>query len=478
MKSVRKNDKVQAVVVSPEVFKSYDIRGTVPDQINRAAARLIGMAFAVEIKGTTIAVGRDMRVHSADLADGLIEGLIESGCRVIDIGQVSTDALYFAVGHLGTDGGVMITASHNPPEYNGFKLCRAQVEPLSGSDGIDRIRETISLEGFHYDREPGSRETVNVIPDFVDHVLSFVDASRLRHFKVVVDAGNGMAGTILPAVFARLPLELIPMYFELDGTFPHHPANPIEPANLADLRERVCKERADFGVAFDGDADRMFLVDETGSPLGGDIVTMLVAKSLLGKTPGATILYNLICSKAVPELIEREGGRAIRTPVGHALIKPLMKRLGAIFGGEHSGHFYFQKNWYADSGLIAMLVAMEALSGDQRPLSALVSTLNPYFRSGEINTRVKSIPKTLEKIVEAFPDSPPDNTDGITISFDGGWFNARPSNTEPLLRLNVEAKTAELLKEKTAALLAVIRGHRTRVPATKRRATTRRPRGK
>jgi phosphomannomutase len=382
------------------------------------------------------------------------------------------------VGHLKTVGGVMITASHNPPEYNGFKLCRSEAEPLSGTDGIDRIRMAIDMEDYNLERGEGTRSSANVLPAFIDHVLSFIDPKALKPFKVVVDAGNGMAGAVLPAVFERLPGKLVPMYFELDGTFPNHLANPIEPANIADLQKRVQTEKADFGVAFDGDGDRMFLIDENGKPLGGDIVALLVAKNLLAKNPGATILYNLICSKALPEMIQRQGGIAIRTPVGHALIKPLMKRDGAIFGGEHSGHFYFQKNWYADSGLIAMLMAMEVISEADQPLSALVASVDPYFRSGEINTKAKNIEKTLEKIIQAFPDALPDRTDGITLSFDDWWFNVRPSNTEPLLRLNVEAHSADLLEEKTAELLAVIRGRRKAAAKPKQPAKARAARRK
>ena len=473
MKSVKKTN-APTTSVAAGIFKSYDIRGTVPEQLNPEVARLIGRAFVSEIKGEAVAVGRDMRVHSDALAEGLIAGLMESGCRVTDLGRVSTDALYFAVGHLGTDGGIMITASHNPPEYNGFKMCRSQAEPLSGADGIDRIKLAIGMDDYQLDRGTGTRSPLNILPAFIDHVLSFIDPKRLKPFKVVVDAGNGMAGAVLPEVFRRLPGELIPMYFELDGTFPNHPANPIEQANIADLQKRVVAEKADLGVAFDGDADRMFLIDETGKPLGGDIVTLLVAKNLLAKNPGATILYNLICSKAVPEMIERQGGRPVRTPVGHALIKPLMKREGAIFGGEHSGHFYFQKNWYADSGLIAMLMAMEVLAEADQPLSTLVASVDPYYRSGELNTKVKNIDKTLEKIIQAFPDALPDRTDGITTSYDDWWFNVRPSNTEPLLRLNVEANSADLLEEKTAELLAVIRGRRKVASKPKRPSAARR----
>ena len=464
MKSVKRRS-APTIFIDPDVFKSYDIRGIVPDQLNADTARLIGRAFAVEIEGTTVAVGRDMRVHSDELAEALIDGLVESGCRVIDLGRVSTDALYFAVSDLSCDAGIMVTASHNPPEYNGFKMCRAEAEPLSKNEGIDRMQDTIEMDDFYQDREPGSRESVDILPRFVEHVLSFINPAALKPFTVVVDAGNGMAGAILPAVFARLPLKLVPMFFELDGTFPNHPASPIEPENLKALQERVLAEKADFGVAFDGDADRMFLVDENARPLGGDVVTMLVAKSLLRKNPGAAILYNLICSRAVPEVIEREGGRPIRTPVGHSLIKPIMKSEQALFGGEHSGHFYFQKNSYADSGLIAMLIAIEVVSEAGMPLSEIVATIDPYFRSGETNVRVRNIPKTLEKITKEFREARIDYTDGVTVSFEDWWFNVRPSNTEPLLRLNVEANSADLLEEKASYVLALVRGRRQKAKA-------------
>ena len=459
MKSVKRRS-APTVFVDPAIFKSYDIRGIVPEQLNPEVAHLIGRAYAAEIKGLKIAVGRDMRTHSDSLREALVDGLIKSGCHVIDVGRVSTDALYFAVGHLECDGGIMITASHNPAEYNGFKMCRANAEPISGSEGLNRMQDTLELDDYHTDLPEGSQESHDVLPEFAKHVLSFVDPAKMKKLKIVIDAGNGMGGVVVPAVMESLPIEVIEMYFEPDGTFPNHPANPIEPKNLKDLIARVKSEKADLGVAFDGDADRMFLVDETGKPLGGDIATMLVARSLLAKNPGATILFNLICSRAVPELIAREGGKAVRTPVGHSIIKQVMKKEGALFGGEHSGHFYFQKNWYADSGLIAMLLALEALSEVDQPLSELVAMLDPYHRSGEINVKSRNIPKSLDKVVQGFKDGRADFTDGVTVSYEDWWFNARPSGTEPLLRLNVEANSAELLKEKTAAVLALVRGRR------------------
>jgi phosphomannomutase len=292
---------------------------------------------------------------------------------------------------------------------------------------------------------------------YVEHLFTFMDKEKIKPFKIVIDAGNGMAGKILPRVFSHLPCQVIPMFFELDGSFPHHLASPIEPENIAPLRERVLKEKADLGAAFDGDADRMFLVDEKANPLGGDMVTALVAKNLLRKEKEATILYNLICSKAVPRVIEGEGGKAIRTRVGHALIKPLMKKHDAVFGGEHSGHFYFRNNWFADSGMIALLVCLELISEEDRPLSVLVKSIDPYFRSGEINSRVENIPKKLELIEKQYSHGKVDHLDGLTVDFGEWWFNLRPSNTEPLLRLNIEADSKEILEHKKEELLKLIR---------------------
>jgi phosphomannomutase len=352
----------------------------------------------------------------------------------------------------------MITASHNPSNYNGMKVCEKQAVPLAGDGKLLEVRKLVESDSLATARQPGKITRKKIIPDFVAHALSFVDVSKIRPFKIAVDAGNGMAGVIVPEVFKRLPCELIPMYFELDGTFPNHPASPIEPENVEDLKKKINETGADLGAAFDGDADRVFLMDENSNPLGGDMVTALVAKALLKKNPGSTILYNLICSKAVPELVESSGGKAIRTRVGHALIKPLMKKHNAIFGGEHSGHFYFRDNWYADSGLIAFLVCLELISEAGTPLSEQVASFDRYVRSGEINSRVDDQKSKLVEIEEVFSDGRIDKLDGITVDYGSWWFNVRPSNTEPLLRLNVEAESEELLKEGTEKVLAVIRG--------------------
>ncbi len=443
--------------VDEKIFKAYDIRGTYPDQLNEEVAYKVGRALVEYLKPKNVAVGRDMRLSSPKLHEALTRGIIEGGCDVIDIGLVSTDCLYFAVGKFGYDAGVMITASHNPPEYNGFKMCREEAVPLSGEAGIDQIKALILKNDFPAPQKLGTAKKRDIDSAYVQHLLSFVDKDKIKPFKIVIDAGNGMAGKIIPKLFSHLRCEVIPMFFELDGSFPHHLASPIEPENIAPLRERVLAEKGDLGAAFDGDADRMFLVDEKAVPLGGDMVTALVAKNLLKKEKGTTILYNLICSKAVPQIIESSGGKAVRTRVGHALIKPLMKKYNAIFGGEHSGHFYFKNNWFADSGLIALLVCLELISEENKPLSALVKSIDPYFRSGEINSRVDDIPKKLKEIEDHYSSGKIDHLDGVTVDFGDWWFNVRPSNTEPLLRLNIEANTKEKLEEKKEELLRLIR---------------------
>jgi phosphomannomutase len=443
--------------IDQKIFKAYDIRGTYPDQLNEEIAYKVGRALVEYLKPENVAVGRDMRLSSPKLREALTRGIIEGGCHVIDIGLVSTDCLYFAVGKFGYDAGVMITASHNPPEYNGFKMCKKEAVPLSGEAGIDQIKELILRDEFPPPQKLGTIEKQDVDSAYVQHLLSFVDKDKIKPFKIVIDAGNGMAGKIIPKLFFHLQPKVIPMFFELDGSFPHHLASPIEPENIAPLREKVLIEKADLGAAFDGDADRMFLVDENAFPLGGDMVTALVAKNLLKKEKGATILYNLICSKAVPQIIESSGGKAVRTRVGHALIKPVMKKYNAVFGGEHSGHFYFRNNWFADSGLIALLVCLELISEENKPLSALVKAIDPYFRSGEINSRVDDIPKKIEEIEQHYSSGKIDHLDGVTVDFGDWWFNVRPSNTEPLLRLNIEANTKEKLEEKKEELLKLIR---------------------
>lgn len=442
-----------------KIFKAYDVRGIVPEELNRDLAHHLGRALVTYLKPETVAVGRDGRISSPELFDSLCAGITTQGAEVVDLGLISTDGLYFAVGKFHYQAGVMVTASHNPPEYNGFKICRQEAVPLSGQKGLAQIMELMISESYPQVTAGGGIVQNDITVAYTDHVLSFVDREKIKPFKLVIDAGNGMAGKLIPEVFSQLPCEVVPMYFELDGRFPNHLASPIEPENTEELRGRVVAEKADFGAAFDGDADRMFLIDENGKALGGDIVTALVAKSLLKKNPGATILYNLICSKTVPETVAAVGGRPVRTRVGHALIKPLMKEHNAIFGGEHSGHFYFRDNWYADSGVIALLVCLELLSVEKRPLSELVAAIDHYHRSGEINSRVEDIPGKLRELETTFsPGGSVDHLDGLTIDYGDWWFNVRPSNTEPLIRLNVEAKDLDLLEEKKEALLRIIRG--------------------
>lgn len=442
-----------------KIFKAYDVRGIVPEELNRDLAHHLGRALVTYLKPKSVAVGRDGRISSPELFDSLCTGITTQGAEVVDLGLISTDGLYFAVGKFHYQAGVMVTASHNPPEYNGFKICRQEAVPLSGQKGLAQIMELMISESYPQVTAGGGIVQNDITAAYTDHVLSFVDTDKIKPFKLVIDAGNGMAGKLIPEVFSQLPCEVVPMYFELDGRFPNHLASPIEPENTEELRGRVVAEKADFGAAFDGDADRMFLIDENGKALGGDIVTALVAKSLLKKNPGATILYNLICSKTVPETVAAVGGRPVRTRVGHALIKPLMKEHNAIFGGEHSGHFYFRDNWYADSGVIALLVCLELLSAEERPLSELVAAIDDYHRSGEINSRVEDIPGKLRNLETTFsPGGNVDHLDGLTIDYGDWWFNVRPSNTEPLIRLNVEAKALDLLEEKKEALLRIIRG--------------------
>lgn len=444
--------------VDPTIFKAYDIRGTVPDQLNGEIAYMIGASLANYLKPRSIAVGRDMRVHSDDLFEHLARGLNDSGVDVIDLGRVSTDGLYFAVGKFGYEGGVMITASHNPKQYNGFKICRVNAEPLSGEDGLSQMLKMIQ-DGTWLAKSPsrGSIVRKDISEAYAQHCLSFIDVKKVKPYHIVIDAGNGMAGATLGPVLEKLPIKVTKLYFELDGSFPNHPASPIELENLVDLQQKINETNADFGVAFDGDADRMFLVDKFGRQLGGDMTTALVSKSLLKTHPGETILYNLICSHAVPEMVTRMGGTPIKTKVGHAIIKPLMKKHNAIFGGEHSGHFYFRDNWFADSGLIAMLVCLELISVEDRPLHDMVKDIDPYVRSGEINSRVDSIPQKIEQIKQKYAKGKQETIDGLTVEFPTFWFNLRASNTEPLIRLNVEANDRHILEEKTAEILSVIR---------------------
>lgn len=444
------------------VFKAYDVRGTVPDQIDESLARAAGRAFVQVVGASTVVVGHDMRPSSPGMAGAFAAGASEAGADVVMIGLASTDQLYFASGHLGHPG-AMFTASHNPAQYNGIKMCRAHAVPIGMETGLAEIRDLVAAPR-PADGAAGAISEHDVLEAYAAHLLSLAPVTG-RRLKVVVDAGSGMAGHTAPAVFARLAgqVDLVPMYFELDGTFPHHEANPIEPANLVDLQARVRAERADLGLAFDGDADRCFLVDERGELVSPSTLTALIAARELAKEPGATVIHNLITSRSVPEIVSELGGTPVRTRVGHAFIKATMAETGAIFGGEHSGHFYFRDFWRADSGMLAALHALAALAETEQPLSGLLAPYERYVLSGEINSEVAdqaAVTAELEAAYAGRPDIITDHLDGLTVSHSDWTFNVRPSNTEPLLRLNAEGRDAETMERVRDDVLAQIRRDR------------------
>jgi phosphomannomutase len=448
------------VTVSPSldrIFKAYDVRGVVPEELDVELARRIGGAFASWSGAPRILIGRDCRLSSPDLAEALAAGATAAGADVTDLGLASTDLLYFASGSLQLPG-IMLTASHNPPDYNGMKFCLAGARPVGQETGLADLRSLVEGPEPAASAAPGSIERRDLLPAYVEHVLSFVDVPHMRPLKVVIDTANGMGGLVAPAVLGRLPVQLTHLYPDLDGTFPNHPADPIDPKNLLDLQAAVQEQGADIGLAFDGDADRVFLVDERSVGVSGSIVTALVAKALLQHNPGAPVVYNLICSWTVPEVIREHGGQPVRTRVGHSFIKQVMAETGAVFGGEHSGHYYFRDNYFADSGLIAAVVALGELSAADLPLSELLAPFRRYAASGEINSVVDDPAGRIEEIASRYPEERQDRLDGLTVEFPDWWANVRASNTEPLLRLNVEARTQELLDERTSELLTMIRG--------------------
>ena len=439
------------------IFKAYDVRGVVPDELDATIARRIGAAFADWSGAGAILLGRDCRLSSPELAAAIAEGATSRGVDVVDIGLASTDLLYFASGSQDLPG-IMLTASHNPKQYNGLKFCLAGAKPVGEDSGLRAIRELVEAGDRPPVADPGSISTRDLLDAYVEHVLAFVDVTAMRPLVVVADTANGMGGLVVPAVMARLPVTLHHLYPELDGTFPNHPADPIDPENQRDLKAAVLEHDADVGLAFDGDADRVFLIDERAQDVSGSILTALVAEAMLHREPGSKIVHNLICSWTVPEVIRENGGIPVRTRVGHSFIKQVMAETGAIFGGEHSGHYYFRENYRADSGLIAAVVALGELSAADVPLSELLAPLKRYADSGEINSRVDDQHAKIEEIAAALADGRQDRLDGLTVEFDDWWCNVRASNTEPLLRLNVEARTPALLEEKTAEVLALIRG--------------------
>jgi phosphomannomutase len=442
------------------IFKAYDLRGVVPDELNADVARLVGAAFVEWSGASEILVGRDARLSSPDLAVALTEGATSRGADVIDLDLASTDLLYFASGSLDRPG-VMITASHNPKEYNGLKFCLAGAKPVGQDSGLGEIRALVEKGDEILGTASGRVERRDLLDAYVDHVLRFTDADRMRPLTVAVDTANGMGGLVVPAVMARLPVTLHHLYAELDGTFPNHPADPIVPENQRDLKAAVTRHHADVGMAFDGDADRVFLVDERAEDVTGSAMTALIAAAMADREPGAKVVHNLICSWTVPEVIREHGGEPVRTRVGHSFIKQVMAETGAIFGGEHSGHYYFRDNFGADSGLIAAVIALGELSTSGGPLSELLRPFDRYAQSGEINTPVDDPEGTIERVAAALASGRQDRLDGLTVEFDDWWCNVRPSNTEPLLRLNVEARDPARLDEATQEVLAVIRGGRT-----------------
>ena len=453
-------DRSPLSIVLDGIVKAYDVRGTVPDQMNAEVAHALGVAFARFARSARIAVGRDMRPSGPELVDAFARGVMEQGVDVVDLGLASTDLVYYAAGTLDAPAAVF-TASHNPAQYNGVKFCLAGARPVGQDTGLEDVKRTaqdvLDGRGPATAAKRGTLSSRNLLEAFADHVVSFIDIASLRPLRVVADTANGMGGLVVPAVFERIPqITLEVMYGELDGTFPNHPADPLQPANQRDLRNRVVAGGFDLGLAFDGDADRVFVVDETGRGLSGSTTTAMLAATILRRHPGASILHNLICSRAVPEVVRENGGVPIRTKVGHSFIKQVMADTGAVFGGEHSAHYYFLDNFRADSGLIASMFVLEELSRSQADLSAVRAPYERYSSSGEINTHVDDVGAVIERVADHFAGSAIDRLDGLTVDNGDWWFNLRPSNTEPLLRLNLEAPDRDECDQHVAEVLALI----------------------
>jgi phosphomannomutase len=446
--------------VLDSIVKAYDVRGTTPDQMNTEVAFALGVAFADFVKAPMVIVGRDMRLTGEELCAAFADGVTSRGVNVIDVGLASTDLIYFAAGSLDAPG-AMFTASHNPAEYNGIKFCLSGARPVGIDTGLATIRDAAKAVMNGKGPQPvaarGSVTQRDMLDAFADHVVSFIDVSALKPMKVVADTANGMGGLIVPVVFDRLPMmELEVMYPELDGSFPNHPADPIQPANQRDLQARVVSGGFDIGLAFDGDADRVFVVDEKGRGVSGSTTTAILAAAVLRTHPGATVLHNLICSRAVPEVIRESGGVPVRTKVGHSNIKQVMAETGAVFGGEHSAHYYFLDNYRADSGIIATMFMLEELSRREMSLSDLRQPFERYEASGEINTSVSDASVVIEGVARRYADFPQDMIDGLTVDCGTWWFNLRPSNTEPLLRLNLEAPTRNECDDHVAEVLSLV----------------------
>jgi len=442
-----------------KIFKAYDIRGVVPDELDEATAEAVGAAFVRTTGAESLVTLHDMRTSSGPLAEAFGRGAASQGADVISGGLGSTDMVYYASGALGIPG-AMLTASHNPAKYNGIKLCRAGAKPVGVETGLADIKKLIEDGIPAYDGRPGTITSRDLLPDYADYLKKLVPLDGIRPLKVAVDAGNGMAGYTVPTAFENLPIEIVPLYFELDGSFPNHEANPIDPKNLVDLQKAVLDSQADIGLAFDGDADRCFVVDEKGQVVSPSVLTALIAARELAREPGAAIIHNLITSRAVPEIIKENGGTPVRTRVGHSFIKAKMADTSAIFGGEHSGHFYFRDFWFADSGMLAAMHVLAALGQQDGPLSELLSEYGRYHASGEINSEVTDQAAATAKVREAYAGQPgvsTDDMDGMTVSAKDWWFNLRPSNTEPLLRLNAEAADSATLEGIVDEVLKLVR---------------------
>jgi phosphomannomutase len=444
-------------VLDPKVFKAYDVRGLYPSELDEAGAEAIGRAYVEQFEPRRIAVGRDMRLSSPAMQQAFMRGAASAGSDVLDLGLVGTEMVYFAVGALGLEGGAMVTASHNPKEYTGMKLVRRGALPVGGESGLLDVRDRAVAEVAPEASVDGTIEEYDIWPAYVDRVLSFVDVAALKPLRVVIDAANGMAGTMLPPVLERLPVEVVRCFFEPDGSFPNHEPNPLLPENREFIVRKTLEESADLGVAFDGDADRCFFVDDTGEFVPGDFVTALFAENVLEKEPGAKIIYDVRASRAVPDTIERDGGVPLVERVGHAFIKARMRKEEAAFAGEVSGHYYFRDFSQADSGVVPFLLMLELISRKGERLSEILEPLRSrYFITGEINTPVADVALKLQELKERYSDGRISHRDGISVDFDDWHFNVRPSNTEPLLRLNLEATSQELMERKRDEVLALI----------------------
>jgi phosphomannomutase len=445
-------------MLDPKVFKAYDVRGIYPGELDEAGAEAIGRAYVEQFEPRRIAVGRDMRLSSPSMQQAVMRGASAAGADILDLGLVGTEMVYFAVGSLGLDGGAMVTASHNPQQYTGMKLVRRGALPVGGESGLLDVRDRALANDTSVRPHHGAVDSYDIWPAYVDRVLSFVDVATIRPLKVVIDAANGMAGAMLPPVLERLPVVTVRCNFDPDGSFPNHEPNPLLPENREFVIRQTLEEGADLGVAFDGDADRCFFVDDTGEFVPGDFVTALFAESVLEKEPGAKIIYDVRASRAVPETIERDGGIPLMSRVGHAFIKARMRKEDATFAGEVSGHYYFRDFSQADSGVIPFLLMLELISKKGRRLSEILAPLRSrYFITGELNTPVPDVALKLQELKERYADGRISHLDGISVDYDDWHFNVRPSNTEPLLRLNLEATSEELMERKRDEVLGVIR---------------------